>query len=188
MRNVPQGAGAMYAAGQPVYYQGGNVAQGYVYPQQMMSSMPRGWQAQYPVPAGYSNPVGVVPRGNPSASRGGRGASRGAAGAARGGSRRNQAPVPVEAAIPPAEALTLAQVKQFPAEQQKVLIGERLYGLIAIAQPQLAGKITGMFLESGWSVEELFALLGDEASLNAKIADAIAVLQQAQQPEAEGSA
>jgi hypothetical protein len=50
-------------------------------------------------------------------------------------------------------------------------------------QPQLAGKITGMFLESGWTVEELFALLTDEASLTQKIEDAISVLERAQQPE-----
>jgi hypothetical protein len=74
-----------------------------------------------------------------------------------------------EAVVPPMDVLTLAQVKQFPADQQKILIGERLYGLIALSQPMLAGKITGMFLESGWSTEELFALLSDEASLAQKV-------------------
>lgn len=147
--------------------------QGFVYPQQMMSSMPRGWQPQYSIPAGYSG-AGVIPRGGAAASRGGGrgGASRGGAGAGgsgRGGGRRgNQQPVAEATPVPP-EGLTLAQVKQFPADQQKILIGERLYGLIASTQPQLAGKITGMFLESGWTIEELFSLLTDEASLNQKV-------------------
>jgi len=66
-------------------------------------------------------------------------------------------------------------------EQQKIVIGERLYALISNTQPALAGKITGMFLDSGWSIEELFALLGDEPKLAEKIDDAIAVLEQAQQ-------
>lgn len=174
--NVPAGApGAVYGpTGQPVYYQGGNMSQGFVYPQQMMPSMPRGWQPQYPMhaaPSGYSG----APRGAASSSRGGgRGASRGAsAGGAggRGGSRQRgaqQVPVMSEASVP-VDGLTLAQVKQYPSEQQKILIGERLYGLIAVSQPQLAGKITGMFLESGWSIEELFSLLTDAAGLNQKV-------------------
>jgi len=194
--NVPQGApGAIYGAGQPVYYQGSNMQQGFVYPQQMMPSMPRGWQPQYPMQPQY--PANALPRGgSTSASRGRGGASRGnaaggAGGRGQGGNRRATNQVPAEAVVPPMDTLTLAQVKQFPADQQKILIGERLYGVIAASQPLLAGKITGMFLESGWSVEELFALLSDEANLNQKIEDAISVLERAAQPEgaeAEGSA
>jgi len=197
--NVPQGApGAMYGAGQPVYYQGGNMQQGFVYPQQMMPSMPRGWQPQYPMHATASYPanVGTIPRGGATSATRGRGAARGAGsgnagGRGQGGNRRGNNQAAAEA-VPPMDALTIAQVKQFPADQQKILIGERLYGLIAAQQPLLAGKITGMFLESGWSVEELFALLSDEASLGQKIEDAISVLERANQPEdaadGEGSA
>lgn len=137
--------------------------------------MPRGWQPQYPIPAAAYPNSGVIPRGGASsASRGsGRGgASRGASGSSgRGGGRRasQQVPTMAEVAAPPTEGISLAQVKQFPADQQKIIIGERLYGLIAATQPQLAGKITGMFLESGWTIEELFSLLSDEAGLNQKV-------------------
>eukprot|EP01127_Copromyxa_protea_P013394 TRINITY_DN35_c0_g1_i2.p1 TRINITY_DN35_c0_g1~~TRINITY_DN35_c0_g1_i2.p1 ORF type:complete len:595 (-),score=167.18 TRINITY_DN35_c0_g1_i2:223-2007(-) len=186
MRNVPQGAGApLYNAGQPVFYQGANMQQGFVYPQQMMSSMPRGWQPQYPMQPQY--PANVVPRGGANSAARGRGGARGAAGnnnGRQGGNRRQSAQVAATEVAPPIDGLTLAQVKAFPADQQKILIGERLYGLIAAQQPLLAGKITGMFLESGWTVEELFALLTDEASLNQKIEDAISVLERANQSEA----
>jgi hypothetical protein len=43
-----------------------------------------------------------------------------------------------------------------PPEQQKQLLGERLFPLVANVQPDLAGKITGMLLEmdnsGGWGV------------------------------------
>jgi polyadenylate-binding protein len=186
---LPQGqpgAPISYPPGQTVYYQGGNISQGFVYPQQMMQSMPRGWQPQYPVP--YSSNVGVMPaRGGAAAAanrgRGG-GSARGAAsGGGRGGAnRRGQQVAPViDAQAPVQEPLTIAQVKLYPVEQQKLYIGERLYALISPAQPILAGKITGMFLESGWPIDELFSLLTDEAKLTEKIDDAIGVLERAQQ-------
>ena len=52
-----------------------------------------------------------------------------------------------------------------------MLLGERLYRLIERTQPQLTGKITGMFLDSGWSIEELFSLTQDEAKLAAARSD-----------------
>jgi len=192
---LPQGApGApiSYPPGQTVYYQGGNISQGFVYPQQMMQSMPRGWQPQYPVP--YSSNVGVMPaRGGAAAAnrgRGGAGSSRGAASGGRGGAnRRGQQVAPAaDAQAPAQEPLSIAQVKQYPVEQQKLYIGERLYALISPSQPILAGKITGMFLESGWPIDELFSLLTEEAKLTEKIDDAISVLERAQQgqvPEGE---
>jgi len=198
---MPQGApgtAALYTPqpGQPVYYQGGNLSQGFVYPQQMMPSMPRGWQPQYPVP--YSNNVGVMPRGGASATsnrgggRGGAGTVRGGAagGSAtgRGGNRRGGQQVPAQpdaAQAPPLENYSLTQVKQYPVEQQKLLIGERLYALISPIQPVLAGKITGMFLESGWSIDELYSLLTDEGKLTEKIDDAINVLERAQQGQVD---
>jgi hypothetical protein len=73
-------------------------------------------------------------------------------------------------------------------EQQKLLLGERLYPMIQKSQPQLSGKITGMLLDSGWSIEELFSLLGDEEKLNQKIEEAVGVLKRAQQQqEADGT-
>jgi len=146
--------------------------------------MPRGWQPQYPVP--YSGQgVGVIPgRGGAAAAanRGrGAGSTRGAATGGRGGARRGQQVAPVADAQAPAEPLTIAQIKQYPVEQQKLYCGERLYALISPLQPILAGKITGMFLESGWPIEELFSLLTEETKLTDKIDDALSVLERAQQ-------
>jgi len=75
---------------------------------------------------------------------------------------------------------TLAQLSQFPHEQQKLLLGERLYPLIVPTHGALAGKITGMFLDSGWTTEELLSLIHDEHKLQQKIANAIEVLHRAQ--------
>jgi len=77
----------------------------------------------------------------------------------------------------------LQTLSQYPFEQQKLILGEKLYTLIGRNQPDLAGKITGMFLDSGWSIEELFSLLTDEAKLAEKIDDAVSVLETAQLAE-----
>jgi len=79
--------------------------------------------------------------------------------------------------------LTMAQLSQFPQEQQKLLLGERLYPLIVPSQGNLAGKITGMFLDSGWSTEELLSLIHDDNKLQQKIQNAIEVLQRAQEEQ-----
>ena len=63
-------------------------------------------------------------------------------------------------------------------EQQKQMLGERLYMLIVPTQSQLAGKITGMFLE-GLDHQELQAMLANTAELTDKIADACVVLKEA---------
>jgi hypothetical protein len=75
--------------------------------------------------------------------------------------------------------LSLQQIAVFPPDQQKFLMGERLYPLILKKQPQRAGKITGMLLDSGWGIEELYSLLESEDKLNQKIEEAVAVLDKA---------
>jgi len=40
-----------------------------------------------------------------------------------------------------------------------------------------------MLLDSGWSIEVLFSLLGDEEKLNQKIDEAVGVLKRAQQQQ-----
>jgi polyadenylate-binding protein len=81
---------------------------------------------------------------------------------------------------------SLQQLLSIPADQQKVALGERLYPLIQKIQPKHCGKITGMFLDSGWSLQELYELLHDENKLNEKVEQAVGVLQRAKQAEIEG--
>jgi polyadenylate-binding protein len=173
----------LYTPGQPVYYPGTNLQQQLIYPQQVLPSMPRGW---HPLPYSAASNVGVMPRGasssaNTSTRNRPSGSSRGASTSAPrggGGNRRSgQQVAPVAPHDAGVETIPIAQVKLLPLEHQKLYIGERLYSLIHPAQPILAGKITGMFLESGWAMEELYALLTDSSLLTEKIEDAISVLE-----------
>ena len=61
-------------------------------------------------------------------------------------------------------------------EQQKQMLGERLYMLIIPTQPQLAGKITGMLLE-GLDTAELLGLIDSPLALDEKIKLALEALQ-----------
>jgi len=78
--------------------------------------------------------------------------------------------MPGYAAPPPAPVM--------PTSQGKQMLGERLYPLVARADPQMAGKITGMLLEMDEA--EIFRLLDSEPLLAHKIAEARAVLSRAQ--------
>jgi len=59
--------------------------------------------------------------------------------------------------------------------EQKQMLGEVIYMRIAGTQPELAGKITGMLLEMDNS--ELLHLLESPDALNAKVNEALSVLQ-----------
>lgn len=81
------------------------------------------------------------------------------------------APMP----LPPMEPLTSAALANASPEQQKNMIGERLYPLIHNEQPELAGKITGMLLEMDNG--ELLHLLESPEALTSKIQEAMQVLE-----------
>jgi len=68
-------------------------------------------------------------------------------------------------------------------QEQKQMLGEKLYPIIQAAQPELAGKITGMLLEMENS--EILHMLEDSTSLNSKVNEAVAVLQAHQQKLAD---
>merc|ERR1712077_53244 len=73
------------------------------------------------------------------------------------------------------EPLTASMLAQAPPSEQKQMLGERLFPLIQSMFPELAGKITGMFLEIDNS--ELVHMLEHKESLTSKVEEAVAVLQ-----------
>lgn len=77
--------------------------------------------------------------------------------------------------MPHVGPLTASALASASPEMQKNMIGERLYPLIHQSQPDLAGKITGMLLEMDNS--ELLHLLESPEALNAKISEALQVLE-----------
>mmetsp|Transcript_19982 Transcript_19982/g.53825 ORF Transcript_19982/g.53825 Transcript_19982/m.53825 type:complete len:634 (-) Transcript_19982:191-2092(-) len=95
--------------------------------------------------------------------------------------------VPNAMPVPPApsEPITPASLAAAPPEQQKQILGERLFPLIHALEPMLAGKITGMLLEMDNG--ELLNLLESPEALSAKIKEAMGVLQVHQQAAEEGA-
>lgn len=82
------------------------------------------------------------------------------------------------------EPLTASMLAAAPPQEQKQMLGERLFPLIQSMYPDLAGKITGMLLEIDNS--ELLHMLESRESLKAKVEEAVAVLQAHQAKEAAG--
>uniref|UniRef100_A0A6U3DAI6 PABP n=1 Tax=Entomoneis paludosa TaxID=265537 RepID=A0A6U3DAI6_9STRA len=158
----------------------------------MMGQQGRGG---YPAPYGMPHQQGRGGRG-PIQGRGGGGRGRG--GSMQGGpgfqpikfnqqARNAGGPMPSQppqqsappqaapAPMPHEGALTASALASATPEMQKNMIGERLYPLIHQSQPDLAGKITGMLLEMDNS--ELLHLLESPEALNAKISEALQVLE-----------
>ncbi|NWI94568.1 PABP4 protein, partial [Pitta sordida] len=73
------------------------------------------------------------------------------------------------------ELLTASMLAAAPPQEQKQMLGERLFPLIQAMHPSLAGKITGMLLEIDNS--ELLHMLESPESLRSKVEEAVAVLQ-----------
>jgi len=65
------------------------------------------------------------------------------------------------------EPLTASMLAEAPPQEQKQMLGERLFPLIHSMYPEMAGKITGMLLEIDNS--ELLHMLESRESLKAKV-------------------
>jgi polyadenylate-binding protein len=126
----------------------------YIYPPQLVRQPPRNWPAYPPVPYPH-NPSVRPPQRGPG-----------------GGVSRPKIP-PVRHTNEP---LSLEQLALFPPDQQKILLGEKLFVQIQKKIPDRAGKITGMILDAGWGLEELLSLLEHEEKLNQRIDEALGVL------------
>lgn len=93
-------------------------------------------------------------------------------------------PVPNAQAInvPGQEPLTTGMLAAAQPQEQKQMLGERLYPLIHSMHPEWAGKITGMLLEIDNA--ELLHMLDSRESLKAKVDEAVVVLQAHQAKQA----
>lgn len=80
------------------------------------------------------------------------------------------------AAVIPHTALTLQELAAANPEEQRQMIGERLYPRILELQPERSGKITGMLLEMDNS--DLLELLESPETLKEKVQEACMVLDQ----------
>lgn len=65
------------------------------------------------------------------------------------------------------EPLSAQMLSQAAPAEAKQMLGEKLYPIIQAAQPELAGKITGMLLEMENS--EILHMLQDNGSLDNKV-------------------
>lgn len=85
------------------------------------------------------------------------------------------APNPQAINVPGQEPLTTGMLAAAQPQEQKQMLGERLYPLIQSMHPEWAGKITGMLLEIDNA--ELLHMLDSRESLKAKVDEAVVVLQ-----------
>mgnify|MGYP003571979633 FL=1 len=97
-------------------------------------------------------------------------------------------PVPSQQAVvvQGQEPLTTSMLAAAQPQEQKQMLGERLFPLIQGMHHELAGKITGMLLEIDNS--ELLHMLESRESLKAKVEEAVAVLQAHQAKGIPGAA
>lgn len=80
------------------------------------------------------------------------------------------------------EPLTASKLAAAPPQEQKEMLGQRLYPLIQNMHPSLAGKITGMLLEIDNS--ELLYMLESPECLRSKVDEAVTVLHAHQAKQA----
>ncbi|KAL4922772.1 hypothetical protein BDW62DRAFT_171738 [Aspergillus aurantiobrunneus] len=142
-------------------------------------------------PGGIPNGMGYPQMGQMQFGRGGgRGQVPGMGGPMRGGYGQGRGGAPLPGQIRPGPGgrgqnigqpgpaeivggLSAQTLSAAPPQQQKQMLGEALYPKIQAAQPELAGKITGMLLEMDNT--ELLGLLEDDDALRAKVDEALSV-------------
>jgi len=139
--------------------------------------VPQQPQPNVPQPQGVPQPNGKGPRGVqvPNQTRGFKYTS----------TARNQVPQGVGLAQPQVQQPPSATPPEHFAgteafvgtEESKQMIGEQLYSHISRTQPDRAGKITGMLLES-LDLRDLLGLLQNRVALDAKIQEAMGVLDE----------
>jgi len=202
MQQAQMAGAPMYAPGAPAMFYPPGRGGPYMYPPMVA----RG--GRYPPHQGRGIPVPyqpVAPYGVPVQQQRGGGKPGGRGKALRGGPpgvtvpgypgikyspnvRNQQLPAVAQGGSEHAAALNAAS----SPEERKQYIGETLYPLIATSlrnlsqQEGLAGKITGMILES-MQESELVHLLESHEALDAKIAEALDVLEQARQQAEEAT-
>ncbi|KAJ8911052.1 hypothetical protein NQ315_015106 [Exocentrus adspersus] len=98
------------------------------------------------------------------------------------GMQATAAPVQQAVHIQGQEPLTASMLAAAPPQEQKQMLGERLFPLIQRMYADLAGKITGMLLEIDNT--ELLHMLEHNESLKNKVEEAVAVLQAHQAKQA----
>ncbi|KAF7323024.1 Polyadenylate-binding protein [Mycena chlorophos] len=175
----------------PAPYQGG--------PPQPYGAMPAGFRGGQPRAAGARGPgsptlpnasiprPGGAPPANapraPAAAGAPAAGARAPANAARAAPAAGQPGYKLNPQVrngaPPAPAgpeVTAAALANASPMEQKQMLGEVIYMKIAASQPELAGKITGMLLEMDNG--ELLHLLDSPDAMNAKVNEALIVLQE----------
>lgn len=171
---------------------------------QGMPMGPYGQPGQFPagmMPQGYR--PARPPRGAPNAAGGPGALPSGVRPAVNGAPRPAGQPVPGQGQPMPARiaggrpagraqddeqpgTLTAGALAKASPEEQKQMLGEAIYPKVAESQPELAGKLTGMILEL--PVTELLHLLEESDALEAKVNEALDVLKEYQQADADAAA
>ena len=199
---TPNPAAGMYAPGAPVFYAppAAQAQAAYVYPPQMQQMMPRNappqqrqgaWgapqqqyamaqQMQQPYVGPVAGRAGGIPVPQQQQQRRGPNVNNQQQQQRRQQQQQQARPVADIATTMQqmaAAPLDPKRIAELPVESQKLVLGEKLYPLIHQSQPELAGKITGMLLDSYFS-EEIIHLIETPDALAAKILEALAVLEQ----------
>jgi polyadenylate-binding protein len=185
---------------QPMYGQGGPVPMFYQgmqprmpYPAQMMPGGAQRWgpgqMMRHPGMQYHLMPMTQRPQAGqpPAAGTRAGGRPKQAQGAPAQGVKYADNARNTPATAPQAPAgLTIAELAAAPEAQRKQMIGERLFPLIRLREPELAGKITGMLLEM--ENGELLILLEDSVALQSKIDEALTVLNEHQSAQSQAQA